>query len=161
MRTLAGFLLLLCCLLAYGQTQDTDRVRSFERTEKREDCDSFQPLRQHPQGDLHAHTGYSFDFLYLQSAKFALGCLSLRKTCRWSTLQCQNAGVTLWPLTFQHRQRMRLSLSRTTALGVMYTGNAVSTPIRSHFTTPLVRSAPGPHLSGINLRTSNSGYRVL
>jgi hypothetical protein len=55
------FLPLLGLLLAAGSALADESAPGFERTEEREPCADYRPLRQPLFGDLHVHTALSFD----------------------------------------------------------------------------------------------------
>ncbi|WP_035486515.1 DUF3604 domain-containing protein [Geminicoccus roseus] len=52
---------LLLCLAVPGMAQASHKPPPFERTEQREACRSYQPLRQPLFGETHLHTSFSFD----------------------------------------------------------------------------------------------------
>ena len=51
----------------------------FERTEEREPCTDFDPLKRPHFGDLHIHTSLSFDSLRLEPAQRARRRLRVRE----------------------------------------------------------------------------------
>jgi hypothetical protein len=52
---------MLAGVLVYGALPASAEQPAFERTEERERCAAYDPLRQPMFGDLHVHTRYSFD----------------------------------------------------------------------------------------------------
>src|SRR5262245_23130868 len=54
-------LLCLSFLVSCSKEEITPRATAFERTEAREPCASYDPLRQPFFGETHLHTGLSFD----------------------------------------------------------------------------------------------------
>src|SRR5215471_2583318 len=60
-RVILVALLCLFCFVGCSKEEMTPRATAFERTEAREPCASFDPLRQPFFGETHLHTGLSFD----------------------------------------------------------------------------------------------------
>lgn len=58
---LAGAMTLAAACQDSSGTADLSEGMPFERTEQREPCDNYDPLRQPLFGDLHVHTAFSYD----------------------------------------------------------------------------------------------------